>query len=100
MLERREGTYRLNPQPRHILWLMLLFMFVCGTAQAASNPELRGPLEALWAWTPFILWGQAWEFNGFALNLIDPRRYAACGCGPTPRRGPESRPGPSRRARA
>ena len=70
MLERREGTYRLNPQPRHILWLMLLFMFVCGTAQAASNPELRGPLEALWAWTPFILWGQAWEFNGFALNLI------------------------------
>lgn len=70
LFERIEGTYRLNVNHRHAVWLAVAFLLVCGSAQAATDKELIGPFEALFKWAPFILWGQAWEFNGFALNLI------------------------------
>ncbi len=63
LIERREGTYRLNVEPRHVLWMAALFVLVTGAAQAAAAPGLPGPIEALIKWMPFVL-------EGFALNLI------------------------------
>ena len=70
LLERREGTYRLNMQPRHLLWLAVIFMLVAASAQAATPAGLIGPMEAIWKWAPFILWGPEGQLTGFALNLI------------------------------
>lgn len=64
------GTYRLNLEAHHGAWLAIVFIFVCGAAHAASDKTLIGPVEALFKWMPFILWGKAWQFNGFALNLL------------------------------
>mgnify|MGYP003628428476 CR=1 FL=1 len=69
MIERREGTYRLNLNYRHGLGLIGVFLLVSGSAQAASDPAFMGPFEALFKWMGFILWGQG-SFNGFALNLL------------------------------
>ncbi len=63
LIERREGTYRLNLERRHVIWMAALFVLVTGAAQAAAAPGLIGPLEALVRWMPFVL-------KGFALNLI------------------------------
>ncbi len=63
LIERCEGTYRLNLERRHVIWMAALFVLVTGVAQAAAAPGLIGPFEALVKWTPFLL-------KGFALNLI------------------------------
>ena len=69
-IERREGTYRLNVQPRHAVWVVGLFVVACGTAQAATPAGLIGPMEAIFKWMGFILWGPEGAFTGFSLNLI------------------------------
>ena len=70
LIERREGTYRLNMQPRHAVWVVALFAVAFGTAQAATPEGLIGPMEAIFKWMEFILWGPEGELTGFALNLI------------------------------
>jgi polar amino acid transport system permease protein len=70
MKERLEGTFRLNLQPHHAIWISLIFVFVVSSAQAQAPKELISPIEALIKWMPFILWGQEGTLNGFALNLI------------------------------
>ncbi len=70
LIERREGTYRLNMQPRHAVWVVALFAVACGTAQAATPAGLIGPMEAIFKWMGFILWGPAGGLTGFSLNLI------------------------------
>ncbi len=47
LIERREGTYRLNMQPRHAVWVVALFAAACGTAQAATPAGLIGPMVAI-----------------------------------------------------
>ncbi len=63
LAERREGSFRLNPTPRHLALLALALLVVSGAAQAASAPGLIGPFEALVKWIPFLL-------KGFGLNLL------------------------------
>ncbi len=70
LIERREGTYRLNMQPRHAVWVVALLAVAIGTAQAATPEGLIGPIEAMWKWTGFILVGPEGAFTGFSLNLI------------------------------
>ena len=70
LIERREGTYRLNMQPRHAVWVAVLFLVACGTAQAAAPAGLIGPVDALFKWMGFILRGPEGALSGFALNLI------------------------------
>ncbi len=70
LLERREGTYRLNVQPRHAVWVVGLFVVACGAAQAATPAGLISPMDALLKWMGFILWGPEGAFTGFSLNLI------------------------------
>ena len=70
LIERREGTYRLNMQPRHALWVAVIFIVAAASAQAATPEGLIGPMEAIFKWAPFILWGPEGELTGFALNLI------------------------------
>jgi polar amino acid transport system permease protein len=70
LIERREGTYRLNMQPRHAVWVVALFAVALGTAQAATPDGLIGPMEAIFKWMKFILWGPEGRITGFALNLI------------------------------
>jgi polar amino acid transport system permease protein len=70
LIERREGTYRLNMQPFHLVWAVVLFAFAIGTAQAATPAGLIGPMAALFKWMSFILIGPAGELTGFSLNLI------------------------------
>ena len=70
LIERREGTYRLNMQPRHAVWVVALLAVACGTAQAATPAGLIGPFEAIFKWMGFILWGPEGGLTGFALNLI------------------------------
>ncbi len=69
-IERREGTYRLNMQPRHAVWVVALLALAIGTAQAATPEGLIGPIEAMWKWAGFILVGPEGAFTGFSLNLI------------------------------
>ena len=70
MIERREGTYRLNMQPRHVVWVAGLLVVACTAAQAATPAGLIGPVEALFKWMGFILWGPEGGLTGFSLNLI------------------------------
>lgn len=63
LMERREGTFRLDPSPRHLALLALALLVVSGAAQAATAPGLIGPFEALVKWIPFLL-------KGFGLNLL------------------------------
>ena len=70
LIERREGTYRLNMEPRHAVWVLGLFVIAAGTAQAAAPADLISPVDALMKWSGFILWGPEGELSGFALNLI------------------------------
>ncbi len=63
LTERREGSFRLDPTPRHLALLALAFLMTAGAAQAASAPGLIGPFEALVKWIPFLL-------TGFGLNLL------------------------------
>ncbi|MHA1151251.1 MAG: amino acid ABC transporter permease [Alphaproteobacteria bacterium] len=63
LVERREGTFRLNPTPRHLALLALAFLVAASTARAAAAPDLIGPFEALVKWIPFLL-------KGFGLNLL------------------------------
>ncbi len=70
LIERREGTYRLNMQPRHALWVFAIFIVAAASAQAATPEGLLGPFEAIFKWAPFILWGPEGQLTGFALNLI------------------------------
>jgi polar amino acid transport system permease protein len=70
LIERREGTYRLNIQPRHAIWVGVIFIFASIAAQAATQPGLISPIEAMLKWAPFILWGPEGQLTGFALNLI------------------------------
>ena len=63
MLEKREGTYRLNLQPQHLFWITLLFLLVCGAAHAQAPNTVTSPVATLIKWIPFIL-------EGFGLNLI------------------------------
>ncbi len=70
LIERREGTYRLNMQPRHAFWVAAIFIFSCGAAQAAAPDGLIGPMAAMYKWAGFILWGPEGALTGFALNLI------------------------------
>ena len=70
LIERREGTYRLNMQPRHALWVFAIFIVAAASAQAATPEGLIGPFEAIFKWAPFILWGPEGALTGFALNLI------------------------------
>ncbi len=70
-IERREGTYRLNMQPMHLAWVAVLFVVATAAAAQVATPEgLIGPMEALFKWKGFILWGPEGELKGFALNLI------------------------------
>ena len=70
LIERREGTYRLNMQPQHLAWITLIFIVAAGAAQAATPEGLLGPMEAIFKWMGFILWGPEGELTGFALNLV------------------------------
>ncbi len=70
MIERHEGTYRLNLRFHHVLWVMALFIVVATGAQAQTQQGLIGPFAALFKWMGFILWGPQGTLNGFALNLI------------------------------
>ncbi len=70
MVERLEGTFRLNFQPHHAVWMMVLFVLAIGSAHAQAPKELISPIDALFKWMPFILWGPEGTLNGFALNLI------------------------------
>jgi polar amino acid transport system permease protein len=70
LIERREGTYRLNMQPRHLFWVTVIFILAAASAQAATPEGLISPMAALFKWMPFILWGPEGELTGFALNLI------------------------------
>ena len=70
LIERREGTYRLNMQPRHAVCVVALLAVTIGSAQAATPAGLIGPLEAMWKWMGFILVGPEGAFTGFSLNLI------------------------------
>ena len=70
LIERREGTYRLNVQPRHIVWVVVLFVAASAAAQVAAPAELISPVAAMFKWAPFILWGPEGQLTGFALNLI------------------------------
>ncbi|MCZ6797790.1 MAG: hypothetical protein O7D36_07560, partial [Gammaproteobacteria bacterium] len=70
MIERREGTFRLNMQPRHALWVFAIFAAAVVTAEAATVDGLISPFEAMLKWAPFILWGPEGQLTGFALNLI------------------------------
>jgi len=70
LIERHEGTYRLNMQPRHLLWVLALFLLAAASAQAATPEGLISPIAALFKWAPFILWGPEGQLTGFALNLI------------------------------
>ena len=70
LIERREGTYRLNMQPRHALWVVVIFIVAGATAQAATPEGLISPMAAIFKWAPFILWGPEGQLTGFALNLI------------------------------
>jgi polar amino acid transport system permease protein len=70
LLERRDGTYRLNMQPRYALWVGVIFAVAVVSAQAATPAGLIGPMEAIFKWAPFILWGPEGQLTGFALNLI------------------------------
>ena len=63
LFEPRQGIWRLDLQPRHAVWMAVLFVLVCAAAQAATAAGLIGPIEALWKWKVFVL-------KGFALNLI------------------------------
>ncbi len=69
-IERREGTYRLSMQPRHAVWVAVLFVIACGAAQAATPVGLIGPTDALLKWMGFILWGPEGTLTGFSLNII------------------------------
>ncbi len=69
-IERRDGGYRLNLQPRHAIWVAVLFTAACGAAQAATPAGLISPVDALLKWAGFILWGPEGALTGFALNLI------------------------------
>jgi polar amino acid transport system permease protein len=70
LIERREGTYRLNMQPQHLAWITLIFIVAAGAAQAATPEGMLGPMAALFKWMGFILWGPEGELTGFALNLV------------------------------
>jgi len=71
MIERREGTYRLNMQPLHLAWVAVLFVVAtAAAAQVATAEGLIGPMEALFKWMGFILWGPEGAIKGFSLNLI------------------------------
>ncbi len=70
MIERLEGTFRLNFKPHHAIWIMAFFVFAIGSAHAQAPKELISPINALIKWMPFILWGQEGTLNGFALNLL------------------------------
>ncbi len=70
MKERLEGTFRLNLQPHHALWMLLLLVLTIGSAQAQAPKELISPLDALFKWMPFILWGPEGGLTGFSLNII------------------------------
>ncbi len=70
LIERREGTYRLNMQPHHAVWMVVIFVAACGAAEAAAPAGLIGPMEAMFKWMGFILWGPEGALTGFALNLI------------------------------
>ena len=70
LIERREGTYRLNVQPQHLAWISLIFLVAASAAQAATPEGMLGPMGALFKWMGFILWGPSGELTGFALNLI------------------------------
>ncbi len=69
-IERRDGGYRLDLQPRHAIWVTILFVAACGAAQAATPAGLISPVDALLKWAGFILWGPEGALTGFALNLI------------------------------
>ncbi len=70
MTERLEGTFRLNLQPHHMIWMLLLFVFAVSAAHAQAPKALISPIDALFKWMPFILWGPEGTMNGFSLNLI------------------------------
>ncbi len=70
-IERREGTYRLNMQPVHLVWVAVLFIVATAVAAQVATPAgLIGPMEALFKWMGFILWGPEGAIKGFSLNLI------------------------------
>ncbi len=70
LIERQEGTYRLNLSRRHMFWMVGAFAVICGTAEAATPDGMIGPFEAIFKWMGFILWGPEGELKGFSLNLI------------------------------
>lgn len=70
LLVRNEGVYRLNMTNQHLLWMVGSFIFITTAAQAATSGNLITPLEAIYKWAGFILWGPDGEIKGFALNLI------------------------------
>ena len=70
MIERLEGTFRLNVQPHHAIWMIFLFVLAVGSAQAQAPKDLISPIDALVKWMPFILWGPEGELSGFSLNII------------------------------
>jgi len=70
MLDRQNGTYRLNLTRRHTLWMVAIFIIICGTAQAATTEGLISPIEAIFKWMSFILWGPEGTVKGFVMNLI------------------------------
>ncbi len=71
--ERRRGTWRLELKARHGIALALLFVILCGVAEAAEGgPE--GVFTVFLRWVPFVLMGGlpgSENFgNGFLLNLV------------------------------
>ncbi len=70
LLERVEGTYRLNITRHHLAWMVGIFLLVCGSAHAATPAGQISPIEILIKWMPFLLWGQEGTMNGFVLNVL------------------------------
>jgi len=70
LLERHEGTFRLNLTRSHLIGLIGIFLVLGGTAEAATPAGMIGPFEAIFKWMGFLLWGPEGTLKGFSLNLI------------------------------
>jgi len=66
---RREDGARLQPKLWHGAVLLAVLALALGIAEAAENTK-ESSWSVLLRWTPFILWGQEGQWQGFSLNII------------------------------